>query len=288
MKRFPILGVLLLIPALALFGVIGCTNKKEDGSKDGAAKDGAKEKGKDGATAKGAAEEITTVTDGTVKGVVIFDGTPPKQEVNKAIAAHKEGPACMKGSPIDVQEQTWIVNKDGAVANVVISLAPPKGKKYKVTDALKEPFKEAVIVDQPFCAYRPHVVGVLSGVQPIIWKNHFENNHNVKVDGGPLNGVFNEIITPKDVKSKPLILKGGENVYNVTCEMHGFMTGKIAVFPHPYFSVSKEDGSFEIKNVPTDTELTVYTWHEAHPEKAVAEKITLKKGETKELKLKIK
>ena len=285
MKRFPILGVLLLIPALTLFGVVGCN---KDGAKDAVTKGGATEKEKttEGGTPK-AAEELTTTTDGTVKGVVIFDGAPPAAEVNKAIAGHKEGPACMKGGPLDVNMQTWIVSKEGGVANVVISLAAPKGKKYKVTDALKEPFKAPVIVDQPFCAYRPHVVGVLAGVQPIVFENHFENNHNVKIDGGPINGVFNEIITPKDVKSKPLTLKGAENIYNVTCEMHGFMNGKIAVFPHPYFAVTKEDGSFEIKNVPTDTELTVYMWHESNPSKVDAQKIKLKKGGTEELKLKI-
>ena len=284
MKRFPILGVLLLIPALTMFGVVGCT-KKDDGGKDAVAKDGAKEKDKDGTASKGP-EEITTATDATVKGVVMYDGTPPTPELNKAIAEHKEGPACMKGSPTDTQVQTWIVDKDGGVANVIISLAAPKGKKFKVTDALKEPFKQPVTVEQAFCAPRPHVVAVLRDVQPIVFKNSFVNIHNVKVDATPANEVFNRIIPPgKSEELKPLT--GPEKVYNSTCEIHGFMNGKVAVFPHPYFAVTKNDGSFEIKNVPTDTELTVYLWHESNPTKVEKQKITLKKGGTEDLKLKI-
>ena len=52
-------------------------------------------------------------------------------------------------------------------------------------------------------------------------------------------------------------------------------------FDHPYFDVTKDDGNFEIKNVPNDVALEVIAWHES-PEKFKTETITLKKGETKD------
>ena len=51
------------------------------------------------------------------------------------------------------------------------------------------------------------------------------------------------------------------------------MNAKIHVFDHPYFAVTKADGSFEIANVPVGTELTVYMWHEAKG-KRTAKKMT--------------
>src|SRR5438552_1912948 len=105
MKRFPILGLLLLIPALGMFSVVGC--KKDDPDKDKGAQNG----GKNGALK--AAVDITTPTDAIVKGVVTFKGDPPKAVEDKRIKDHKEGPACLAGKAIDKQEQTWIVSDDG-------------------------------------------------------------------------------------------------------------------------------------------------------------------------------
>ena len=60
MKRFPILGALLLIPAVALLAIVGCTSSKKDDVKpaaDAAAKSKDGEKPKEGGEKKGKKEE---------------------------------------------------------------------------------------------------------------------------------------------------------------------------------------------------------------------------------------
>ena len=42
---------------------------------------------------------------------------------------------------------------------------------------------------------------------------------------------------------------------------YAWMTGQIAVFDHPFFDVSKADGSFALRNVPPG-QYTVTAWHE--------------------------
>jgi hypothetical protein len=46
--------------------------------------------------------------------------------------------------------------------------------------------------------------------------------------------------------------------------VHPWMSGFVAVFDHPFFAVTKPDGSFEIKGLPPGTYNLVF-WHEKLP-----------------------
>ncbi len=273
MKRFPILGVLLLIPALMLFGAVGCTDKNK-GTEKTDAKEKTGEKGdKDKTTVK--KQDITTPLEATVKGVVKYKGKPPERKDIAAIKEHKDGPNCMKG---DTKEQLWIVDNDGGVANVIISLAPPAGAKFTLDDKLKELSKKTLILDQPACAYVPHVVALWPEVQTLVAKNDSPVNHNVKIVGSELIAAKDYTLLPKD-KSPEISFKGaGTDFMRAECSIHTWMSAKIALFPHPYFSVTNDKGEFEIKNVPIDTELTVYMWHESTPSKVEVQKMKFAKG----------
>jgi hypothetical protein len=47
----------------------------------------------------------------------------------------------------------------------------------------------------------------------------------------------------------------------VRCDVHGWMEAYIAVVDHPFYAVSDERGSYEIRGLPPGT-YTVETWHE--------------------------
>jgi hypothetical protein len=45
------------------------------------------------------------------------------------------------------------------------------------------------------------------------------------------------------------------------CDVHGWMNAYVGVLPHPYYAVTKDDGSFELKDLPAGT-YTIEAWHE--------------------------
>ncbi len=45
------------------------------------------------------------------------------------------------------------------------------------------------------------------------------------------------------------------------CDVHGWMNAYVGVLPHPYFAVTKDDGKFELANLPAGT-YTIEAWHE--------------------------
>jgi hypothetical protein len=47
----------------------------------------------------------------------------------------------------------------------------------------------------------------------------------------------------------------------VKCNIHGWMHAYIGVLDHPYFAVSKEDGTFTISNLPPGS-YTLTIWQE--------------------------
>jgi hypothetical protein len=284
MKRFPVLGFVLLVPAIAMFGMIGCNTDKGKSPTDATATPtptpGDKKK----------AVEITTPLEGTVKGIVKFKGAAPKSEEDPRIKEHKEAAFCLSAPEKYKVKQVWTVGPDNVLANVVVSLAPPAGKKYKIDDHLKKLSKKTVTIDQPFCNYDPHVVALWPEVQGLVFLNSASVPHNVKIAGTDKMSSpdINMPPMPKGgppTKSKEEFLTGGgEVIIDASCSMHTWMNCKIALFKDPYCAVTKADGTFEIDNVPIDEVLTVYVWHEGDPKKIEATTHKMVKG-VNELKL---
>jgi hypothetical protein len=276
MKRFHLAG-LLAVPALAvaLAVVPGCskdttTKKTETTTKSGTGTTTTKTTE---TTKEGKGEAITAPTDGVIKGKVTYAGTPPPEPPIKAMEAHADKDVCLAGSHDEKVDQTWLVSKDKGVANVVVYLQPTGGKHFKVTDSMvAEAKKDNPSIDQPHCAFVPHVVAVFAAYrddagklketgQKLIIKNSSAASHNTKITGDPLkNPDFNVNISPKQEKDHEI--KYQKKPLTVACDKHTWMNGKILTFDQPYFAVTKKDGTFEIKNVPTGVELQVVMWHE--------------------------
>ncbi len=273
MRKFPMVAAMAMFPAFALVFLVGCPGPTTDPTP--AAKPGATTtvEGKTGG-AKVKGGEIKGELEATITGTVKFKGDIPKRELIAAIKEHKDAKVCEMG---DVNKQAWTINDKGGVANVVVSLAPPTGMKYKVTDAVKKTKPE--ILDQPQCAFVPHVVAVMADVQPLHVLNSASVSHNVKIEAAGDNPAYDKIIGPKTTDPIVRTFSKWAKPIDIQCSVHGWMNAKVHVFDHPYFAVSKDDGSFEIKNVPIDTELTIYMWHESKAAKWEAKKMTFKKGD---------
>ena len=105
------------------------------------------------------------------------------------------------------------------------------------------------VFDQQACRYHPHVFGVQVG-QPIEIVNSDATLHNIHAMP-KTNAEFNTAQPIKGMKtSHTFTAKEADVVVPFKCDVHGWMNAYAGVLDHPYFAVSKPDGSFSIPNLP--------------------------------------
>ncbi|HWE23493.1 MAG TPA: hypothetical protein VG496_06080 [Myxococcales bacterium] len=182
---------------------------------------------------------------GSIAGKITYNGkAPPPKKINIT----KDPKVC--GTSRD--DDTFSIASDGGVKNVVVYLSDIKsGKKF---DADMKP-----VLDQKGCHYEPHVQ-VIPEHSVLQVKSSDPILHNVH---SFLNGstVINFAMPPQPglVLTKKMDKPGGEQL---KCDVHNFMTGGIFVAENPYYALTKDDGTYEIKDIPAGT-YTVATWHQA-------------------------
>lgn len=198
---------------------------------------------------------------GSIAGKVTFAGTvPPAEKVKtsadpKCAAMHKDG-----------LEKQSVVVKDGGLAHAFVYL------KSGVTGTYPPPATPAVL-DQQGCTYHPHVIGVQVN-QDITIRNSDDTLHNIH-PRPTVNAEFNIGQARKGMEATRKFDKE-EVMIPVGCDVHPWMRSYISVLSHPFFAVTGEDGTFEIKNVPPgDYEVEVF--HEKL--KTQSGKATVKAGE---------
>ena len=206
----------------------------------------------------------------TVKGRVVFPKDKPVPK-RAELEVTTDKAHCTKDGPI--LDETIIVNeKNRGIKSVVVWLRPDeKDAKAKFTkdqihpdDAKRKPAQ--VVIDQPCCMFVNRVTCGRVG-DTLVVKNPAPVPHNFFWSSSN-NGTFN-IVVPKmdqwvmqdpDAKEpRKLVAESGPIQYK--CTIHGWMTGYVRIFEHPYYAVTDENGHFEIKNAPAGKFRIVY-WHE--------------------------
>jgi hypothetical protein len=184
---------------------------------------------------------------GTIKGRIVWGGKdiprPAKLEV-KVDQAH-----CLaKG---DLYDQNLVVDpKTRGLKWAFVWVAPePDGPPLAIHPDLKTPKEKSVVLDQPMCMFLPRAIAMRQG-QVLIVKNSAPVNHNIQWIGDGINNPGGNVTLPpakehviKDLQPQklPLMLR---------CNIHPWMQGRLAVFDHPYYAVTDDQGNFEIRNVP--------------------------------------
>lgn len=176
---------------------------------------------------------------GTIKGTASYSGK------KAASSAHKTGKYKKACGP-EVLNESLLVNNQ-KLQNVVITL---EGKKLKSKPGTFH-------MDQKGCRYEPHVVAMPKGSELVIHSsdpiNH--NIHTYSFDNDPINIMF----TP-DAEDFTQEMEEPE-IIKVECDLHSWMTAWIVVTDNSFFSISNQQGSFEISDVPPG-KYTVTAWHE--------------------------
>jgi hypothetical protein len=190
---------------------------------------------------------------GNVTGKVAFTGAAPEPKKIDSSA----DPACGKANPNLSTEDVAV--KDGKLANVFVYIkdgTTADGKK--IADFTWATPSAAATLDQNGCHYKPHVMGVMVN-QKISITNSDPTTHNIHPQPA-VNTEWNQ----SQVANAPPLEKSfnrAEVLIPVKCNQHPWMKSYVGVLKHPFFAVSKEDGSFEIKGVPAG-KYTIAAWHE--------------------------
>ena len=179
---------------------------------------------------------------GTISGTAFFKGTPPQP---KKLKVTKDKRRCDKSPKFDES----LVVKDGKLVNVVVYISDVKdGKKLETKN---------VTFDQNGCQYQPHVLAVPAGAQVTILNPDkvLHNVHTYSKINKPMNRA-----QPKFKKKLKIKFEKPE-IMAVKCDVHGWMSGWIFVAGNPYYSVTGEDGTFSLTDVPAG-KYKVEVWHE--------------------------
>lgn len=207
------------------------------------------------AAAQPAARPAAKPAAGMIKGTVLFEGEPPPRTTVK----RDTDPYCAK-TPKETED---VVVTKGKLRDVLIRI---KNGSMGTHTAPTAP----AVLDQNQCTYSPRVVGVVAG-QKLTVRNSDGTFHNVH---GLVAGknLFNKPHAPKapDLSLEASAKPG--DVIDIVCDVHPWMHSYAVVQDHPFFAVTRDDGTFEIKGLAQGT-YTLEAWHPTLGAKSMTVKI---------------
>ncbi len=188
---------------------------------------------------------IDVTNGGSITGTIKFSGTPP---TNPTLKATKDADVC--GATIATDY--YIIGAKGGVKNVAIAIENiDAGKAYDK--------KEIIPFTNKDCMFGPHVSAAVKGQKlgivsedPVLHNTHLYS-------GDKLKTMYNIALPLQDKVIKKKLKKSG--VVTVKCDAHEWMLGYVYVGTNPYVTISAEDGSFTLTDVPAGS-YKVTIWHE--------------------------
>ncbi len=202
--------------------------------------------------------QVVAVADGgAITGKVTVTGEVPKPE---KVEINKDTATC---GTEKVMEDIK-VGPGGTLAHAVVWIdGIGQGKAW--SDG------QTATVDQKDCHYIPQVQALAAGgtlevvnSDPIL--------HNIHAYSGE-DTLFNIAQPLKGQKTPKKIAQTGP--VHLKCDVHSWMNAWVFVAPHPYFAITKDDGTFSIGDVPPGS-YTVKVWHGRFGEKSATVQVGAK------------
>ena len=185
------------------------------------------------------AASVDPATAGTITGTINLRGTPPPRvKIDMSM-----DPACTFAGD-NLTEQ--FIASNGHLANVFVYI------KTGLPASSAPAGTARVRIDQKGCRFIPHVAAVQQGglteftnSDPTMHNVHtmttVVGNTNIDVSQGP-NGV------PQTRR-----FNAAETMLPIRCNNHPWMQAFMNIAPNPYFTVTGQDGSFTIRDLPPGT-----------------------------------
>jgi len=218
------------------------------------------------------AAPLTSYAGGTITGKVTYAG---KAEEKEFLFSKFPNPKfCPKIPKKELSQgdkrvlKTIEVGKDGGLKAAVVAVTDVEDKAF--TDG----YKGTEVVAE-FCEFQPYT-GVVVKQKNFHVENHdndpddpksvkgvLHNPHSFEVMGASSTTIFNIGLAEKGSKlDKPAVLRKDKqgSMLRLQCDQHEFMQSFFLPVSNPHYAVVKEDGSFEIQNVPAGKHKIV-AWH---------------------------
>ncbi len=197
---------------------------------------------------------------GRITGKISFKGVAP-EPIKIRMSAD---PRCMKANPGGA-ERKQIDGTNGGLAGVIVSITTPVKGNFPAKTA-------PVLLDQVGCMYTPTTIALQVG-QPLTMRNSDETLHNIH-PRPTVNAGFN-VGQPRKGMETVKTFDKPETFFPVGCDVHPWMRAYIAVFAHPFFTITKDDGTFDLPDVPPGE----YEIEAQHPTlKIMTGKVVVKAG----------
>jgi plastocyanin len=201
---------------------------------------------------------------GEIAGKVLFHGQAPHL---RRIMMDKD-PVCASEHPEGVMPEDGRVNANGTLPNAFVYVS--KGAENLSKAAPAEP----VTLEQKECEYAPHVLGIMVG-QPLQVVTLDPTSHNIHIM--PKAGRDFDVTQQPGSSAVTTKFLNPQIMVPVHCNIHPWMEAFIGVVTNPYYAVTGDQGTFQIKGVPAGSyTLSIWTATFGTQEREV----TLRAGET--------
>ncbi len=174
---------------------------------------------------------------GSIAGLALFDGQPPRRNRIR-LDANCQAIARQRGLPAPLTSEI-VVNGNGTLADVVVFV--------RNAPAGKNPLDGPKLIDQNGCIYHPHVTTITTG-QTLSLRNSDPVNHNLKL-AAEQNPSFN-VGQPVQGMVETKQFGTAEMGMRLKCEVHAWMNALIYSFDHSYHSATGERGVYQIAGLP--------------------------------------
>lgn len=197
-----------------------------------------------------AQESMTMSADMTaaITGTIYFNGQAPQprplNQDRECRALHED----------QFFNEDVVMNANGTLKNVFVYVKSGLGDRKFPTPS------EPVEFDQHGCRYTPHVFGIQTGQTLKILNSDplLHNIHALPKTNRPFNFGM-----PKQGDVREQSFKVPEVMVRIKCDVHPWMGAYCGVLDHPYYSVSGDDGTFSIENLPPG-DYVIEAWHETY------------------------
>lgn len=193
----------------------------------------------------------------TLRGTFTLNGSAPQ---NPTLNVNKDVAVCNPSGGAVVNDLV-IVGPNNGLANVLIYADVPNEWCHETmvgnTDTVEFDQKNCLFLDRIF---------PMQTTQKLMILNSDTVGHNASLTpGNRSNPSFNQTIASNG--SVPYgtgtTLRQEKTPFPVSCSVHPWMQSFIIFRSNGYFSVTGEDGSFELPNLPAGVPVKVTVWHEA-------------------------